>query len=67
MDVRLFTYALGDECKNVRVSALYVLGKMGKKAATDEVIGKIVSALRDEDRNARSSACYTLAGWVGQW
>jgi len=44
----------------VRESACRVLGKMGEKAATNEVIDKIISAIGDPESRVRSSACWAL-------
>jgi HEAT repeat protein len=49
--------ALGDESKDVRRSACQALGKIGEKAATNEVISKLMSALGDESEDVRESAC----------
>ena len=40
--------------------ACEALGKMGEKAATNEVITKLVSALGDQSEYVRSSACEAL-------
>jgi vesicle coat complex subunit len=52
--------ALGDESEDVRSSACEALGKMGEKAATNEVITRLVSALGDESEDVRWSACDAL-------
>ena len=41
------------------------LGEMGEKAATSEVISRLVSALGDENSNVRASACVAL-GEMGE-
>jgi hypothetical protein len=52
--------ALGDERDDVSVNACEVLGKMGEKAATNEVITKLVSALGDQSYLVRHYACEAL-------
>jgi HEAT repeat protein len=52
--------ALGDENETVRGSACQALGKIGEKAATNEVISKLVSALGDENAGVRVDACQAL-------
>ena len=51
--------------KNVRYGACEVLGNIGKKAATNEVITKLVSALGDKNEDVRSKACEAL-GQMGE-
>jgi HEAT repeat protein len=45
--------------------ACYALGEMGEKAATNEVITKLVSALGDQSDGVRGNACYAL-GKMGE-
>jgi hypothetical protein len=52
--------ALEDESKDVRGSACRALGNIGEKAATNEVINKLVSALEDESEDVRQYACFAL-------
>jgi len=52
--------ALGDQSDSVRGDACEALGKMGEKAATNEVISKLVSALRDKSERVRQYACEAL-------
>jgi len=49
----------------VRISACEALGNMGEKAATNEVIEKLVSALEDKHYSVRYSACRAL-GKMGE-
>jgi HEAT repeats len=57
--------ALGDKSEDVRGNACKALGKMGEKAATNEVISKLVSALGDESEYVRGNACSAL-GQMGE-
>jgi len=45
---------------SVRWGAYEALGKMGEKAATNEVVDKLVSAVGDKDFMVRESACRAL-------
>ncbi|CAF1103130.1 unnamed protein product, partial [Didymodactylos carnosus] len=49
-----------DDDAHIRNGACKALGKMCEKAATSEVINRLVVALGDEDSNVRSSACEAL-------
>jgi HEAT repeat protein len=57
--------ALGDENEYVRGSACKAVAKMGEKAATNEVISKLVSALGDKSDYVRGSACEAV-GQMGE-
>ena len=57
--------SLRDNDKNVRENACEILGRLGGKAATSEVINGLVVSLGDSDWNIRKSACEAL-GKVGE-
>ena len=52
--------ALEDQSASVRSNACLALGSIGGKAATNEVISKLVCALEDQSASVRSSACEAL-------
>ncbi|CAF4005758.1 unnamed protein product [Adineta steineri] len=60
--INLVIIALDDKDATVRFYACEALGNMGEKAATNEVITKLVSAL--EDKSVRRGACAAL-GKIG--
>ena len=55
--------ALRDEDSNVRVSAAWAIGELGK--VSDEVVGALLVVLRDKDSDVRGSAARAL-GELGQ-
>lgn len=66
--IELFTAVfvrVHDKRSEVRYYACEVLGQMGGKAATNEAITELVSALADESDEVRSSACEAL-GKMGE-
>ncbi|CAF4127882.1 unnamed protein product [Adineta steineri] len=56
----LVSIALEDESEPVRWEACKALGDIGEKAATNEVITKLVSALEDKSERVRWEACTAL-------
>ena len=56
---------VGDASEYVRMIAWEALGNMGEKAATNEVITKLVSALGDESNIVRLCVCKAL-GNIGE-
>ena len=52
--------SLGENNSDVRLSACEALGRLGEKAATSEVINRLVISLQDYDKNVRESACEAL-------
>ncbi|CAF3555646.1 unnamed protein product [Rotaria socialis] len=54
-----------DEDRYVRWNACTVLGKLGEKAATNEVIAALINAMRDESSGVRQKACAAL-GELGE-
>jgi len=64
----LFTLIVDSLCNTnsaIKVTAWYAVGNIGEKAATKEVIDKLVIALTDEDAKIRRNACYAV-GNIGQ-
>ncbi|CAM4798436.1 unnamed protein product, partial [Rotaria magnacalcarata] len=57
--------ALGDQADQVRENACRALGAMGEKAATSQVIDRLVVALGDQDGEVRDNACRAL-GAMGE-
>ncbi|CAF4108906.1 unnamed protein product, partial [Adineta steineri] len=58
--INLVIIALDDKNERVRTCACTALGFKGEKAATKEVIIKLVSALKDQSEQVRSAACRAL-------
>ena len=58
--IKLITIGLDDKDPSVIHKACETLGNMGEKAATDEVITKLLNALRDRKSWARNSASIAL-------
>ena len=53
---------LDDQDSAVRCAALPAWAKLGEKAATNEVISRLVISLRDSDKSVRWSVCRVLGG-----
>ncbi|CAF1003968.1 unnamed protein product [Adineta steineri] len=62
---KLVALEMNDKNEMIRCYACEALGNVGKQAATNEVITKLVNALEDESQWVRSSACHAL-GKIGE-
>jgi hypothetical protein len=63
--ITLVTNALDNKTERVRRCAFEALEMIGEKAATNEVIAKLVSALGDKSKHVRGDACRAL-GNIGE-
>ncbi|CAF3904202.1 unnamed protein product [Adineta steineri] len=63
--IKLIAIALDDKTEMVRCNAYKTLGNIGEKAATHEVITKLINALEHESEWVRWDACKAL-GSIGE-